>query len=259
MKLFFRKFGNSEKNIIILHGFLGQSDHWIPIAKKLSDNYTVFLPDQRNHGQSPWSDNFDYEVLAHDLKNFIQENNIEKPTLVGHSMGGKVAMQFVMLYPEIPISSMIIVDILPINYTPNPEMKRMMDVAYETDLSQFSYRSEILAFLKERNIHRRFIKLILKNIIHKKGKYQWKINMKGMHNSFEMVFSGFSKSPHYNKPILIIKGDNSDLINQEIFEQTKVSFPQARLHTIKDAGHWVHLEQEEALIKAIRDEIIRFT
>ncbi len=114
MELFYRKFGNAAKNIIILHGFMGLSDHWVPIAKKLANDFTVYIPDQRNHGKSFWSDEFSYSALAQDLAHFIERHKIENPTLIGHSMGGKVLMQFILQFPGIQVKNIIVIDILPL-------------------------------------------------------------------------------------------------------------------------------------------------
>lgn len=97
MKLYCRKTGESGSNIVILHGIFGSSDNWLTIGKVLAEQHTVYMLDQRNHGQSPRSDVFNYEVMAADLKEFLEENAIENPILVGHSMGGKVVMQFVRI------------------------------------------------------------------------------------------------------------------------------------------------------------------
>ena len=112
MKLFYRQTGETGTPIIIIHGIFGSSDNWLTIGKILGENYQVFMLDQRNHGQSPRSDVFDYEVMAEDLKEFINDHNLEKPIIIGHSMGGKTVMQFAMNYPD-AFSKMIVVDIAP--------------------------------------------------------------------------------------------------------------------------------------------------
>ncbi|HEY3429551.1 MAG TPA: alpha/beta fold hydrolase, partial [Cyclobacteriaceae bacterium] len=114
MKLFFRELGQGQP-FIILHGLMGSSDNWLTQAKMLSDEYKLYLVDQRNHGQSPHSDQFDYQVLANDLKDFIVDNGIQKPIVLGHSMGGKAAMNFAIANPDL-LDRLIIVDIAPKAY-----------------------------------------------------------------------------------------------------------------------------------------------
>ena len=112
MKLFFRQAGTTGTPIIILHGIFGSSDNWLGIGKVLGEHHRVFMVDQRNHGQSPHSDIFNYEVMAADLKEFIDEYQLENPIIIGHSMGGKTVMQFALNYPD-AFAKLIVVDIAP--------------------------------------------------------------------------------------------------------------------------------------------------
>jgi len=114
MQLNFKKFGNGEP-LIILHGLFGSLDNWLTFAKKLGENFKVFIVDARNHGQSPHTDEFNYELMATDLYEFILQNNIVNPIILGHSMGGKTAMQFAMNYPN-QLSKLIVADIAPKAY-----------------------------------------------------------------------------------------------------------------------------------------------
>ena len=262
MDLFYRKYGSGEQKIIILHGFMGQSDHWVPIGKKLAQNYTVYILDQRNHGQSFWDDDFSYLALAEDLHRFIKTHNINNPSIIGHSMGGKVLMQYLVQHPDFGINKPIVIDILPIDYSPNPDIKKMIDLGKNTDISQFSSREEIGNYLEENGIHSRFKKLILKNISLKDGKFSWKINIAAMHQTFDSVFSGISRDIIYPKEIYFIKGAESDLISQDGYDKTLKKFPKAQLLTIENAGHWLHIEKASTLVELLiyiltRDDDIR--
>ena len=112
MKLFFRKYGNGPP-LVILHGLYGSSDNWVTIAKILSDSFTVYLPDQRNHGQSPHSDIHDYDSMRDDLLEFVRDQSINKFFLAGHSMGGKTAIAFALKWPEM-LNGLLIADISPL-------------------------------------------------------------------------------------------------------------------------------------------------
>src|SRR5437763_1005250 len=114
MKLFFRQSGQGQP-LFILHGLLGSSDNWFTLAKKFSETFSVYLIDQRNHGQSPHSDEFDYKVMTEDLEEFIRDHHLENPHIIGHSMGGKTAMNFAVKNPD-EVSKLIVVDIVPKSY-----------------------------------------------------------------------------------------------------------------------------------------------
>ncbi|MCS6832348.1 MAG: alpha/beta fold hydrolase, partial [Flammeovirgaceae bacterium] len=118
LQLFYRKLGTTGVPLVILHGVFGSSDNWLTLGKQLAEQYEVFLIDQRNHGLSPHSESFDYEVLCEDLHNFIQHHRIALPVVIGHSMGGKVAMLFALKYPTL-LRSLVVVDIAPRAYPPH--------------------------------------------------------------------------------------------------------------------------------------------
>ncbi len=132
MKLYYKKLGEG-KPLIVIHGLFGSSDNWLSISKKLAEEYSVYLPDIRNHGQSPHSSEHNYDLMVEDLVEFIKEHDIEKPILIGHSMGGKIAMNFAIDYPNM-IEKIIIVDIAPKMY--QHEHKQYIEALLSIDLTQ---------------------------------------------------------------------------------------------------------------------------
>ena len=114
--------GSSKKKIIILHGFLGSLDNWITFSKKISENnFEVHLLDQRNHGKSFHSNEFNYELMVKDLHEYMSKFNINSVSIIGHSMGGKTAMLFSLIYPDL-VEKLIVVDILPVSYNKNYDL-----------------------------------------------------------------------------------------------------------------------------------------
>lgn len=253
MKLNYKVFGHG-KPLIILHGVFGMLDNWNSIAKKLSEEFLVYTIDQRNHGRSPHSDIFNYESLANDLYDFIISHNIKNPTIIGHSMGGKVAMHFAQNYPNI-INKTIIIDIGIKQYP--PDHIPIFNALFNLDLKSFSNRDDINTKLKQSINQENIRQFLLKNIAKNKGKkgYHWKFNLQAIYDNYEGIINEIQLSNEYNKECLFIKGEHSDYILDKDKVNIKKIFPKAKFITIENAGHWLHAEQPKALIKAISEFI----
>lgn len=252
MKLNYKTLGEG-KPLIILHGLFGSLDNWQTIANELSDHYKIYLVDQRNHGHSPHSDTFNYDVMAADLAEFIDEHHIENPVILGHSMGGKTAMKFAIQHAD-KWDKLIVVDISPKAYPIRHD--KIIEGLNSIDINHLKSRGEadkqLAAHIKEFSIRQ----FLLKNLSRKKdGGFKWKINLPVIEKNIEDVGEGMDEQLAIEKEVLFIRGENSDYIRDEDSILIVQHFPNARIETIKNAGHWVHAEQPEALMQLIRDFI----
>ena len=257
MNLFYSKFGSGQP-IIIVHGLLGCSDNWVTIGKSLSENFEVFLLDQRNHGKSPHNQNIDYDILADDLHNFITVNSISKPILMGHSMGGKVVMKYAKDHSE-DIKSIIIIDIAPKTYNINSPSSKLINAIIDNminvDFNHIKNRTDVENILSGNIKDIRILLFILKNLKRNTDNtYKWAINIKSIKDNF----NNFLQSPFENNknkidiPTLFLRGAKSDYITFEDILLIKNIFSSSQIITIPDAGHWIHTEQPELLISTIK-------
>jgi pimeloyl-ACP methyl ester carboxylesterase len=247
MQLFHRHFGEKgDTPVIILHGIFGVSDNWVTYSKRLAmEGFEVFVLDQRNHGQSPQSDTFNYLALTDDLFDFIDEHEIEDPILLGHSMGGKVAMRFALENPQL-ISRLIVVDISLKAYGPRKQHKAIIKAMKSVDLSKVTSRQEVEEQISELIPDLRVRQFIMKNLHRKeKDEFEWKIYIPGIDANLDQLFDGIDTISKFEKPSLFIKGGNSDYILLEDYDQIRYNFPNAEIITIADASHWVHVESPE--------------
>ena len=252
MKLHFKKFGSGPP-LIILHGVFGSSDNWKTLANHLMSAFEVYLVDQRNHGLSPHSDDFNYQVMTDDLKELLHDEKIEKCTLLGHSMGGKTAMNFAVQYPE-KIIKLIIVDIAPKGYPPHH--KNILKGVHSLTLHEINTRKEADDLLSVTINNAGIRQFILKNLSRNpKGLFYWKINWKAIENNMEAIGVPLLSHTAFPGEVLFIRGAQSDYILNEDEPLLKKHFPDAELITIQKAGHWVHAEQPTALLDLINQFI----
>ncbi len=251
MKLFYRELGEGNP-IIILHGLFGSSDNWLSIAKILSESFKVYSIDQRNHGQSPHNEEFNYSVMAEDLKDFIETNNIKNPIIMGHSMGGKTAMEFAVNNPD-SWSKLIVVDIAPKAYPVHHD--KILEGLKSLDLKTLSSRGEADRQLSEYVPQLGVRQFLLKNLARGMDGFEWKINLTVIANNIEKMGEGLSKTLRIEKPVLFINGQNSDYITPQDKGLLEKAFPSSELVTIPDAGHWVHSEQPDVFLNTIRNFI----
>lgn len=250
MKLFFRKYGSGHP-VIILHGLLGLSDNWITFAKRLTDEFEVFIPDQRNHGQSPHSNDFNYNCLTEDLALFIQEQNIIHPIIIGHSMGGKVAMNFALHYPTIA-EKLIIVDIAPKAYdTKKILLGNVIHAMKSFSISSYHSFAEVENALAEKVPELRFRQLILKNIYLKDRILEWKINLNVISKNLHSIFEAIESKNTYNNPTLFIRGGLSDFIKEKDYSNIYQLFPKAQFSIIPHASHWVYTDAPEDFFSTV--------
>jgi len=260
MKLNFRKYGSGPV-LVILHGLYGSSDNWITIARLLEDHYTVLLPDLRNHGASPHAPTHTFADMVSDLAEFFEEQHIEKAFLAGHSMGGKVAMMFAAAYPE-KVNRLMIIDIAPKNYLKgNSNFKHIrqhemiLHLLKNPDLSSYHSRKELddyfSSVIKEETVRH----FLLKNI-HRThtGLFEWKINAKVLHDSFQSIVSEVNmewfeeRMPITAYPVTFVRGLKSEYISDEDCRDIKRIYPDASIVDFPDAGHWLHAEQPTRLV-----------
>jgi pimeloyl-ACP methyl ester carboxylesterase len=266
MNLNFRKLGSGHP-LIILHGLYGAGDNWLSIAKVLSGFCEVYLIDQRNHGSSPHVSEHNYNVLTDDIKEFLDQHGIEKTMILGHSMGGKVAMQFAIDYPHM-LTKLIIVDISPGSYAHDDDRnhirlhKSIIQSLMNVDLAKIGSLSDADMQMKEFLPDERLRKFLMKNL--RKGEdhlYKWKINLPVLKDNISVISGGLDKTQMgsagiRNFPVLFIRGANSDYIVEEDEILIKEMFPLSTLVTIKNAGHWLHAEQANTFAKIVKQFLI---
>ncbi len=258
MKLFYRDFNKGEATII-LHGLYGSSDNWLSIAKKLDNNNRVIIPDLRNHGQSPHSLIHSYYDMALDIKELCSLLKLNQVNLIGHSMGGKLAMQFACMFPQI-VKSLAVIDIAPINYNCekyNKHIRYHRDTIKEMLNYNFKEKKSITEIDNDfsyniKNISTR--QLILKNIKRNKGIFEWKINIESINNNFYNIFNNSLTNNHlFHKSSLFIKGENSDYIDIQDLKIIGKHFPNSKLISIPNTGHWIHTENPNCLINILNN------
>ncbi|MBP6386269.1 MAG: alpha/beta fold hydrolase [Pseudarcicella sp.] len=253
MQLFFRKEGTSGTHIIILHGIFGSSDNWLGIGKQLAENHVVYMVDQRNHGQSPHSDIFDYEAMATDLKELIDNENIENPIIIGHSMGGKTVMQFAMLYPE-SFSKMIVVDIAPKFYPVHHHM--ILQGLASIPLATLKSRTEANEILRNYEENEGVRQFLLKNLYRNPSKnnaFDFRINLPVISKNIDVVGHELMHEKSIEQPVLFVKGEKSHYILPEDERKIWELFPNYQIQTISDAGHWVQADKPEEFLTVVKD------
>ncbi|HYG20077.1 MAG TPA: alpha/beta fold hydrolase [Ohtaekwangia sp.] len=256
MKLFFREYkpaGETGKQpIVILHGLFGSSDNWLTQAKILSETFRVLTVDLPNHGQSPHSDSFDYPSMVEALKIFFEDHQLGNATLIGHSMGGKVAMNFALVHPE-KIGRLVIVDIAPRTYDLEhytiAEGLKAIPVA---SVSSRNAADELLsAYVPEPDVRQ----FLLKNLQRKsEGGFSWKINLPVISEKLENIGKDLSFTGKFEKPTLFIRGKRSAYIKDEDWERITSIFPGAVLETM-ETGHWVQAEKPQEFVALVSNWI----
>ena len=252
MKLFYRQSGDHGTPVIILHGLFGSSDNWLTFGKILSETHRVYMLDARNHGQSPRSDIFDYNAMAEDLKEFMEDHSIINPVLMGHSMGGKTVMQFAMNYPN-RFSKMIVVDIAPKFYPVHHTM--ILQGLISIDLKTLKSRTEANDLLKRFEENEGVRQFLLKNLWRnpeKNNEFDWRLNVPVIAKNIDLIGFELSNEKPVKKPVLFIRGSESHYIQPEDERKIWELFPDYELITIENAGHWVQADQPTAFLDVIR-------
>lgn len=253
MKLQHRIIGEG-KPLIILHGLFGSSDNWQTHAKRFSDYFQVILVDQRNHGHTDWSDEFDYDILAEDLHELITDLGLEKVNLLGHSMGGKTVMRYAQLYPD-TIEKMIVVDMGIKGYPPHhQEILKGIAALNATPMDSRSAAEEVLLPFVPENGTRQFL---MKNLYWiEKGKLAWRMNVEVLEREMQNILKAISDEEVFVQT-LFIRGGMSKYIIDEDIPEIEDRFPDSSFLTIENAGHWVHAEQPEEFMNAVLEFLLR--
>lgn len=251
VKLVFESYGNPDDcPLIILHGFLASARNWRTAAKRLADKHHVYVLDMRNHGASPHHECMDYPIMAHDVIGFMDRMGLQKAHLLGHSMGGKVAMYVALSYPE-RVESLMVADIAPVSY--KHSFDPMINALKQLPLEKLSNRKEAEQFLAEAIPDMGFRQFLLQNLLLKDGAYYWRINLDFIQKTAHHIV-GF---PEHDEQIfadkaLFIAGQHSKYIEPSSVLNI---FPQAKIVEIPNTGHWLYVEAPELFCNIVADWI----
>ena len=237
--------------LLILHGLFGSLDNWLSHAKTLSEDFTVHLLDQRNHGRSPHADEWNYPLMSEDLLAYIDNEGITTASLLGHSMGGKTALTFADAYPE-RLEKLIIADITPKRYKPHHD--EIIKALLSVPLEKVSQRSEVDEILKKSIDEVSVRQFLLKGLGRDKEKgFAWKFNLEVISQNYEEVLKEIPLEDANYLPTLFIYGGKSNYLNENDLETLPKLFPLAQFVSVPDAGHWLHAENPSVFMKEVQD------
>lgn len=232
------------KPFIILHGFLGMGDNWKTLGVRFSEaGYQVHLLDQRNHGRSFHSDEFSYKLLAEDLKEYCVEHDLRDIVLLGHSMGGKVAMQFAVDNPKM-VSKLIVADIAPKEYPQHHQdiLKALSSLDFSKIQSRNDAEDHLSKYIKEEGIRL----FLLKNLYRKnKNEFGLRMNLPVLIEKIDEVGKALPPTTIFEGDTLFLAGERSGYIGPMDEILIKKQFPKAIIKQIANAGHWLHAENPE--------------
>ncbi|MGI9542791.1 MAG: alpha/beta fold hydrolase [Cyclobacteriaceae bacterium] len=248
-RLFYRNIGLGPP-LVILHGLFGASDNWMGIAKQLGDQFSVYLPDQRNHGQSFHHPIFNYEAMAEDLHAFVDMHELKEPIVVGHSMGGKVAMFYAQKYSN-NLSKLVVVDIAPKAYPVHHQA--ILEGMNRIDLNLVKTRqdadNQLATFVPDIGVRQFLLKNLSRSPV--EG-FKWKLNLPVIGEQIAQVGRPLSPDEVIDKPTLFLRGEVSGYIEDSDLALIERQFPKAQLASIPGAGHWVHAQKPQLFLEALQ-------
>jgi pimeloyl-ACP methyl ester carboxylesterase len=250
MRLHFKTSGQGRA-VILLHGLFGSADNWHFVAQRLAERFHVFAVDQRNHGQSPHDDEMDYPLMAADVENFFIAQKIASAFVIGHSMGGKTAMQFALQFPN-RVEKLVVADMAPRAYP--PAHAPIFAALLALDLSAFQTRQQLENALAPEIPDLALRRFLLKNLgRNDNGAFYWKMNLSGLAKNYPQLCAAVNAEIPFTKPTLFLRGGKSKYISAADEPEIFRLFPAAKIQTIAGANHWVHADAPEEFLKSVLD------
>lgn len=253
MKLHANRFGKG-KTFLILHGFLGMGDNWKTIGGKIAEfGYQVHLIDQRNHGRSPHSEDFSYDLLIADLKQYCDDYQLTNIILLGHSMGGKTAMHFACTFPDL-VEKLVIADISPKYYPQHHQdiLDGLQALNFNAITSRREADKELSGYVQDPGV-RLFLLKNLKRL--DQQRFGLRINLLSLSKNVNEIGKKLSEEAVFKGKTLFLKGENSNYIKREDHALIRHHFPNAHIETINKAGHWLHADNPLEFLEKLRDFI----
>lgn len=250
MQLNFKQQGKGP-DVILIHGLFGSLENLNVIAKPLSEHFNVINVDLRNHGQSPHSDEMNYQVMAEDIVELLTQLDIKKAHFIGHSMGGKVAMELALTYPQL-VNKLIVLDIAPVEYPPRHEKIIMaLNTVENKKVTARKEADEMMQpFINELGVRQFLLKSLTKKDT---GEFAWRFNLSVLDEKYSTILSNVNENNSCLCDTLFIKGNDSDYILPAHRGAIETRFPNATAKVIHGAGHWLHAQKPIAVNKAIND------
>lgn len=250
LQLNYKRYGGSGTPLIILHGFLGSLDNWHTLATALGEaGFVVYTLDQRNHGKSPHTHEHSLQLMADDIDNFCRQHHLDSVILLGHSMGGKVAMRFALDHPE-KVTKLIVADIAPKAYKPGAHdevFKAIFNVSLDQVKTRKEAEEQMSSWLGDFGTRQ----FILKSLERTESGFQWKFNIDTLFREYDQAIIAVKNPKPVNIPALFIRGALSLYVRDEDKPGILQLFPLAQFETIENAGHWLHADQPALFLNSI--------
>ena len=256
IQLNYKEYGTSGAPLIILHGFLGSLDNWHSLATEWSNHgLHVFSLDARNHGKSPHTSRHTITLMVDDVRDFMEQHQLQKASILGHSMGGKVAMQFALTYPELT-EKLLVADMAPRAYREGAH-NDVFKAINHVDLTKAQTRKEVdeamAVYLGDFGT-RQFVMKGLERV--DDSHYKWKFNTATLHQDYREILLKVESDKPFNGQVLFLRGSLSLYIQEKDFTLMQELFPNHQLVSIEKAGHWLHADQPKLFFKAVVDFIV---
>ncbi len=256
LTLYSRKVGENGPDFVVLHGLFGSGKNWRSFAGSLEEDFQVWTLDARNHGDSPHADSMSYQQMAEDVVRFFDENELENVILLGHSMGGKTAMQLALQFPD-RIAALIVVDIAPVCYDHQQKQLKLIEAMQGLHLAAEMSRSDIEKKLALKIPEKRLLSFLMTNLYRQNGQFQWRIGMEQIAAGMPYLLNYPEVNSVFEGPVQFIGGENSAYLKFEYHALIRKKFPESRITMLKNCGHWLHIEQPAAFQKTV-NEFLRY-
>jgi len=255
LNLAFESLGSGPP-LLMLHGLFGSGGNWRGIARQLADTHAVFSVDLRNHGSSPWADSMDYTEMADDVRQLIDRLGLERPAVMGHSMGGKTAMALALRHPR-HVGQLLVVDIAPLSYADT--LTRFSAAMLGIDVLAAATRAEVERRLQEELADRDVVSFLMQNLVARNDHFDWRMNLMGISTSMAQLcgFPSTLLGSRYDGPARVIAGEHSDYVTRRDGASFRPMFVRVQVDVIDGAGHWVHADRPAAFLARVRDALRR--
>jgi esterase len=250
--MLYSKIEGSGKPLLIIHGFLGMSDNWKTLGTQFAaDGFQVHLLDLRNHGRSFHSDEFSYEIMVQDVYEYCQANGLESIDMIGHSMGGKTAMLLATTYPDL-VDKLVVADIGPKFYAPHHQ--DILAGLNAVDFSAKPSRNDVEEIMKNYIPDFGTRQFLMKSLYWQEpGQLAFRFNLEVFNKKIEEIGKALASGLIFEKPVLFIRGGNSNYILDTDFDAIKEHFPASEITTIPNAGHWLHAENPSMFYELVSE------